>query len=193
MGEVNQTQGIMTKEQFNASPLKNIMSYQDYILNALRSGSAFTFNLNWTQSLTNNNQIFNFGTTNPIKKNAKEDLIERAQHIKDPEVRKHVIDGLCNIESPSEAFYNMLIKKYDKQSADFEVAWEEYQQTKNQAAFYKKVLATLAAKYEDSESGYEQGLVRQAQNNYKNANIYSDIALGKASDIAHKPTALYFG
>ncbi len=42
MSKVNQTQGILTEQQFNASPLKNIMSYQDYFNKALKLGSAFT-------------------------------------------------------------------------------------------------------------------------------------------------------
>lgn len=43
MGKVNQTQGILTEQQFNSSPLKNIMSYKDYFDKALKLGSAFTF------------------------------------------------------------------------------------------------------------------------------------------------------
>ncbi len=43
MGKVNQTQGILTEQQFNSSPLKNVMSYKDYFDKALKLGSAFTF------------------------------------------------------------------------------------------------------------------------------------------------------
>lgn len=43
MSSVNQTQGILTEKQFNASPFKNIMSYKDYLDKALKLGSAFTF------------------------------------------------------------------------------------------------------------------------------------------------------
>ena len=42
MSKVNQTQGIFSEQQFNASPLKNFMSYQDYFDKALKLGSAFT-------------------------------------------------------------------------------------------------------------------------------------------------------
>ncbi len=36
-------QKILTEQQYNASPFKNFMSYDDYLKNALRLGSAFTF------------------------------------------------------------------------------------------------------------------------------------------------------
>lgn len=42
MSKVNQTQKILTEQEFNKSPLKNIMSYQDYFGKALKLGSAFT-------------------------------------------------------------------------------------------------------------------------------------------------------
>ncbi len=42
MSKVNQTQGILTEQQFNSSPLKNVMSYKDYFEKALKLGSAFT-------------------------------------------------------------------------------------------------------------------------------------------------------
>ena len=42
MTKVNQTQGILTEQQFNSSPLKNVMSYKDYFEKALKLGSAFT-------------------------------------------------------------------------------------------------------------------------------------------------------
>lgn len=43
MSGVNQTQKIMTELEFNKSPLKSVMSYQDYFTRALKSGSAFDF------------------------------------------------------------------------------------------------------------------------------------------------------
>lgn len=44
MSDVKQVQNaVMTESDFNKSPLKNIMSYQQYFTNALKSQSAFTF------------------------------------------------------------------------------------------------------------------------------------------------------
>ena len=43
MSGINQTQKIMTEREFNKSPLKSLMSYQDYFSKALKAGSTFTF------------------------------------------------------------------------------------------------------------------------------------------------------
>ena len=43
MSGINQTQKIMTEREFNKSPLKSLMSYQDYFNKALKAGSTFTF------------------------------------------------------------------------------------------------------------------------------------------------------
>lgn len=44
MGDVNQVQNtVMSESDFNKSPLKNVMSYNEYFTNALKSQSAFTF------------------------------------------------------------------------------------------------------------------------------------------------------
>ena len=42
MSKVNQTQRILTEQEFNKSPLRNFMSYQDYFDKALKLESAFT-------------------------------------------------------------------------------------------------------------------------------------------------------
>ena len=39
---VEKTQGILNEQQFNSSPLKGLISYQDYVTKALKLGSAFT-------------------------------------------------------------------------------------------------------------------------------------------------------
>ncbi len=43
MSKVGQTQRIMTEQEFNKSPLKGLMSYQDYFTKALKSSSTFDF------------------------------------------------------------------------------------------------------------------------------------------------------
>lgn len=43
MSTIGQTQKIMTEQEFNKSPLKSLMSYQDYFNKALKLGSAFDF------------------------------------------------------------------------------------------------------------------------------------------------------
>ncbi len=186
--EVVKTQ-IMTEQQFNESPLKNVMSYQDYFINALKSGSAFNFGKSQF-TLKNNNNLFGFGfATNPYKteqKTLKEELYEKIANVKDPAIRQQILDGLSGANTPSKMFVDMLIKRYEKKQAQFEQAWAEYQASKDNLAFYKKVMETLEKKYANSESDYENGLVSKAEKNYKNSEMYSDILLSKASDIAHR-------
>ena len=42
MSKINQTNRIMTEQEFKNSPLKSLMSYDDYCTKALKLGSAFT-------------------------------------------------------------------------------------------------------------------------------------------------------
>ena len=41
MSKINQTQPIMTEQEFNKSSLKGLVSYNDYVTQALKSGSTF--------------------------------------------------------------------------------------------------------------------------------------------------------
>ena len=41
MSKINQTQPIMTEQEFNKSSLKGLVSYHDYVAQALKSGSTF--------------------------------------------------------------------------------------------------------------------------------------------------------
>ena len=56
MTRVNQTNRIMTEQEFNNSPLKNMMSYQDYFAKALKLGSAFTMARAFTLQNAENTQ-----------------------------------------------------------------------------------------------------------------------------------------
>lgn len=185
--EVNQTQGIMTREQFNASPLKNIMSYNDYFIRALKTGSAFTFNSNI--KLNSNNNIFNFGfASNPVNNNKvsdKQHIYENLDKIKNPELRAEV-ENILQGGTPSQAFIDMLLKRYEKKQAEFEEAWARYQEAKGIKTTLKATLEKIQKKYANSESNYENGLVTKAEKNYKNADLDADILLSIASYLAHR-------
>ncbi len=142
---------------------------------------------NTTTSQKNKLGIFGFGyASNSIKsKSQKEILYEKISSIKDPEIRKQVEESFLT-GTPSKQFIDYLIKKYDKKQAEFEQAWAEYQASKNNLNFYKKILETIEKKYENSDSNYELSLVDQADKNKINAEHMSDILLSKASDIAHR-------
>lgn len=135
------------------------------------------------------NSIF---ASNPVlaSKNEKEDekketeMDKALKGISDPETRAKVKEAYQN-GSPSRAFVDYLIKRHEKHQAEFEAAWAEYQASKNNLQFYKKLCETMTTKYENSESNYEQGLVTKAEKNFKNADSSTDLLLDKASMIAH--------
>ena len=135
------------------------------------------------------NSIYGNGfASNPISQNKtnKEKLYEQLAEIKDPWVRQQVEAGLMGTTSPSKAFIDELIKRYDKKQDQFEEAWAEYQAAKDNMAFYKKIMEITIKKYQNSESDFENGLVAKAEKNFADAELNSDILLSKASDIAHR-------
>ena len=185
--KVSQTQGIMTKEQFNASPLKNVMSYNDYFMRALKTGSAFTFNSDI--KLGTNNNIFNFGfVSNPIKlekQSEVDEILTKLANVKDPELASE-IENILQGGTPSQAFVDMLLQRYEKKQAEFEEAWEKYQVAKGERTTLKATMEKIQKKYANSESAYENGLVSKAEKNYKTADLDADIYLSIASYLAHR-------
>ena len=120
----------------------------------------------------------------PEEKTNKEILLERAMELP-ADVRDKFIAELEN-STVSEDFMDMLNKRYEKKKEEFEIAWAEYQELKNHQRFLRKILEIMLRRYQNSESGYEQSLIRNARNNYRDGSINTDIALSNASDIAHR-------
>lgn len=198
--EVNSIQTIMNKEQFDESPLKNVMSYNDYFMNALKTISImkknpFMLNLpNLLQTCT----IFNNKTnqTNPIKNNQfsmnnemsydKKYTLDRLNKVKNPELRAEIERIVLYNEEPSQAFIDMILKKYEKRKDEFEQAWARYQEAKGEKGDLKKIFEKIKTKYANSESDYENSLVHNAQRNYNDAELDVEILLSIASDIAHR-------
>ena len=81
---------------------------------------------------------------------------------------------------------DMLIARYEKKQNEFELKWAQYQEAKGNMKSFKAVLEKLQTKYADSESNYENGLVRTAEKNYKNAELDADVLLSVASYLAHR-------
>lgn len=115
----------------------------------------------------------------------KAEALENALNgVSDPETRAAIKDAYLN-GNPSRAFVDYLIQRHEKQQEKFEAAWAEYQASKNNLQFYKKICETVTKKYENSDSNYEQGLITKADRNYSNAEMTTDQLLDKASMIAH--------
>lgn len=117
-------------------------------------------------------------------KTLKEELYEKAANLP-ADVREQFLEQLEDSRI-SVDFVDMLITRYDKKKAEFIKAWHEYQESKDNLEFLRKTLDIISKKYEKSESGYEQSLVKKAKNNYSKGSTITDILLSIASDIAHR-------
>ncbi|MBO6088531.1 hypothetical protein J6P92_09350 [bacterium] len=126
-----------------------------------------------------------FERQNTSKALTKQDLYIKLADIKNPALRND-IENILNGGKPSEAFLKMLNERYEKHQAEFEAKWAEYQAAKGNKATLKDTLTKLQNKYADSESDYENSLVRHAENNYKDAEIDADVLLSAALYLSHR-------
>lgn len=150
-------------------------------------------------NLSNNIWGQGFGySTNPIKgwslerQNngdkkllTKQDLYVKLADIKNPELRNE-IENILNGGTPSKAFMDYLLQKYEKRQAEFEEAWAKYQIAKGEKTTLKATFEKIQKKYEGSESDFENGQVRHAEKDFKNAELDADIYLSIASYLAHR-------
>ena len=123
MSGVNQTQKIMTEQEFNKSPLKSVMSYQDYFTRALKSGSAFDFA-----------KMFALGqaqtTSDKIKDSVKGWALEKeAQKADAEEAYYEALAQYEAMKSGNEAALKKLqyaTNMYGEKSTQFSDAFEKY-------------------------------------------------------------------
>ncbi len=85
-------------------------------------------------------------------------------------------------------FIDLLNERYEKKQAEFEVAWAEYQESKNNLKLLQRIYDILQNKYGDSESNFEQSQLAQAEKNFNNADMSSWNKLLKCRDISHRLT-----
>lgn len=87
-----------------------------------------------------------------------------------------------------QEFIDLLNERYEKKQAEFEVAWAEYQESKNNLKLLERIYDILQNKYGDSESNFEQSQLAQAEKNFNNADMSSWNKLLKCRDISHRLT-----
>ncbi len=115
----------------------------------------------------------------------KQDMYIKLADIKNHELRSEV-ENILNGGTPSKAFMDYLLQKYEKRQAEFEEAWAKYQVAKGERTTLKVTFEKIQKKYEGSESPYDNGLVKTAEKNYKTADLDADIYLSIASYLAHR-------
>lgn len=124
MSKVEQTKGILTEQQYKSSPYKNFMSYADYLKNALKLGSAFTFQraLLLQNTEENSNEIAESVKGWALEKEAKKDEAEEKYYaaLAQYEAMKNAQDSAIkrltyatNMYGEDSTQYNDAFKKYD--------------------------------------------------------------------------------
>ena len=153
--------------------------------------------INLSNNIWNQSGTYNYAT-NPLKgwslerqENGnkklltKQDMYIKLADIKNSELRSEV-ENILNGGTPSKAFMDYLLQKYEKRQAEFEEAWAKYQIAKGEKTTLKATFEKIQKKYEGSESDFENGQVRHAEKDFKNAELDADIYLSIASYLAHR-------
>lgn len=125
-------------------------------------------------------------SNNTQGQSTKEQLYQKAVDLPDG-IREKFLDYLENGASEKE-FIDLLNERYEKKQAEFEVAWAEYQESKNNLKLLEKIYNIIQNKYGDSESTYEQSQLAQAEKNFNNADMSTWNQLLKCRDISHRLT-----
>ena len=123
MAEIKATK-ILTEQEFNSSPYKNLMSYQDYFNQALKLGSAFTFQralaLNKLQEKSEemSNEITGWCLEREIRKNEAEEkyYASLAQYNKMKNAERVALSDLkyaTKMYGENSTHYNEAFKKYN--------------------------------------------------------------------------------
>ncbi len=124
--------------------------------------------------------------TDPQQDEKFEEINKRLGQIKDPKIREKVAAEMF-AGNLSDAFFDMIMERYDKKKAEFEEIWAKYEVAKGQAADLKKTCERLLAEYKkyDGDTAKERAY-NQAYTSYAEAQLDADIYLDVAGDISHR-------
>lgn len=101
------------------------------------------------------------------------------------DIRQKFLESLEKGATEKE-FIDLLNERYEKRQAEFEAAWAEYQEAKNNLKLLEKLYNAIEKKYANSESDFELGQVTKAEKSKRSGEMNADILLSKASSIAHR-------
>lgn len=83
-------------------------------------------------------------------------------------------------------FIDLLNERYEKKQAEFEIAWAEYQEAKNNLKLLERLYEIIENKYSGSDSDYELGQVTKAEKSFRAGEMNAEHLLLKSRDIAHR-------
>ncbi len=149
-----------------------------------------TDNIQLNKVVTNpfTNCVFDgrLSSNNKTNQSLKEQLYAKAANLPD-NISEQFLEYIEKGATKRE-FIDLLNERYEKKQAEFEVAWAEYQETKNNLKLLERIYNILQNKYGDSESNFEQSQLAQAEKNFNNADMSSWNKLLKCRDISHRLT-----
>lgn len=185
---------IATMTQFFSTPeLKeqyggNYLSYLRAQQAALKNTSAFTYTDSSYLANPTGNTIWGHKqsrtTSNPIT-TEQEKYEELLSKVKDYATRKFIEEN-SSTGNLSQDFINMLIKRHEKNQAEFEEVWAQYQASKNQTAALKRICEILIRDYGNSEDIGHKQRITDAGISYHDSNLDTELLLDKAGMISHK-------
>ena len=187
---------LVTLEQFQKDPKLQAEfggDYNKYLSNFIQKlNQVGIFGVDGIQNVPGLNRIsLFFGLGRVGQTNAKQDerfeaINKKLEHIKDPKVRAQIAEDMF-AGNLSDAFFDMLMERYDKKKAEFEEVWAKYEAAKGEAANLKKTCERLLAEYKksDDDAG-KKGEYNKAYNNYTEAQLNADIYLDVAGDVSHR-------
>jgi len=112
---------------------------------------------------------------------------EKLNKISDPKLRAK-IEAELSAKDMSEAFFDMLMDRYEKKNKEFDEMWAKYQAAKGEAADMKKACERILKEYQNNQSSFNKSNYIKAEHDYAEADMWADIYLGLAGDIAHRIT-----
>ena len=115
-----------------------------------------------------------------------EEINKKLEQIKDPKIREKVAAEMF-AGNLSDAFFDMIMERYDKKKAEFEEIWAKYEVAKGQAADLKKTCERLLAEYKkyDGDTAKERAY-NKAYTSYAEAQLDADIYLDVAGGLSHR-------
>ena len=126
------------------------------------------------------------GKTDSEEDKRFEEITKKLEQIKDPKIREQVAAEMF-AGNLSDAFFDMIMERYDKKKAEFEEIWAKYQEAKAKGEDLKKTCERLLAEYKRSNGDVTTKTnYNKAYNEYAATETNADILLTSARDVSHR-------
>jgi hypothetical protein len=195
---------VVTLEQFQSDPKLQAQfggdygRYLDSFMQQLQLGGLFDVARQGYTSVPGLNKVslfYNFtpqtaAATDKIKQQEEEKqakIDKKLDTIKDPKIRAQVEAELYS-NNLTEEFFELLLDRYERKKEEFDILWAKYQAAKGEAANMKKVCERLLREYQSKQDVSVRSRYINTERNFQEADMWADIYLSEAGDVAHRVT-----